>query len=209
VFKDNEAEFGSVILEQVTLLEEIKSELGRYTELYLETHANLIRLPDYARWSFVLEKIPDNSSILDVGVGVGQFVNAAARSGRFAKVSGLDIRQHPQFISSEIGDVDISYENARNMSFKSQSYDYVTCMEVIEHLDTDEMMDTISELRRIAKEKILITIPYCEKEPIPSYHKQRFTISRIQELFPNGDVKLCTRDRWIEWAYIEEEMKPN
>ena len=203
---DGGCEFGAIVLDSIVLCEEIQEELARFTKEYEGTKDNLLRKHDYARWSYVLGKIPDGSTILDIGVGVGQFVNAAARTNRFARVCGVDISKHSQFLESEVGGVEMHYVNATDLDFIDGEFDYVTCMEVIEHLEDDDMIKAISEIIRVAKKRAIITFPYCEREPIPKYHKQRYTMPRVRNLFPEAKIGLFVRDRWINWTYVEEDF---
>ena len=205
--ENGECEFSSIVLDSIILSKEVEEELGRFTKEYEGTKDNLLRRHDYARWSFVLGKIPDGSTILDIGVGVGQFVNAAARTNRFARICGVDINKHSHFLDSEVGGVEMHYVNATELTFEDGEFDYVTCMEVIEHLNDDDMEKAISEIRRVAGKKAIITFPYCEREPIPKYHKQRYTMPRIRKLFPEAKIGLFVRDRWINWAYVEEDFR--
>ena len=196
----------AIVLEEIILNDFVAAEHERYSNEYAISHPNLIRRPDYARWSFVQNKIPDGKKILDVGVGVGQFINSLERSQRCLEVKGVDIKKHGQFLASEVGNVEVIYSNANDLPLADNSFDYVTCLEVIEHLDDEDMFRVISEVRRVAKEKAIFTVPYCEKTPIPSYHKQRYTLSRLKEIFPDSEIKLCAVDRIIHWAYIEENI---
>jgi len=196
----------AILIEEIILNDSLADEFARYSNEYQHSHPNLIRIQDYVRWSFVQSRITDGKKILDVGVGVGQFINSLARSQRCIVVKGIDIKKHGQYLESEVGDAEVIYSNAISLPFEDNSFDYVTCLEVIEHLEVDDMHKVISEVRRVAKEKAIFTVPYCEKMPLPSYHKQRYTMSRLNEIFSDSEIKLFAEDRIIHWAYIEENI---
>lgn len=51
----------------------------------------------------------------------------------------------------------IKKEDIQKLSFKDKSFDIVLCQEVLEHLPNP--IKAISELKRVSKEKIIITVP--------------------------------------------------
>lgn len=100
---------------------------------------------------------PDVTSILDVGCGNGYFVNAllAAHPGRFDRVVGLD--------RSETALRHVRAEAVRGsiteLPFANDSFDLVTCLEVLEHLSCDDYVQALSELNRVSTRYLLITVP--------------------------------------------------
>lgn len=195
----------AVVLESVSLSDEVKSEFERFRDEYAKTAPNLLNPGDYARWSVVLSKLPARASLLDVGVGVGQFMAAAANTGRFSRVHGLDNVRHSKFLDCD--KVEMTYASATDMPFETGAFDFVTCLEVIEHLTDEDVTAAVAELRRVAKRGLFITVPYCEKEPLPSYHLQRFTYARIKKLFPKAKLTLCVTECRVPWIMIEERFE--
>lgn len=64
----------SVNLDRVRLSSEMQTILHKYTKAYGETGRNFLRPSDYRRWSYVLNKMDGSGCLLDVGIGVVQFV---------------------------------------------------------------------------------------------------------------------------------------
>lgn len=52
----------------------------------------------------------------------------------------------------------ITKEDIQSLSFKDKSFDIVLCQEVLEHVPNP--IKAIAELKRVAKNKLIITIPY-------------------------------------------------
>ena len=196
----------ATVMENIELIPEVEAEFDRYFSEYSESSPPHTRIDDYLRWSFVLAEIPEGTSILDIGVGAGQFINAASRSEKFSRIHGIDITRHSKFLEPEEKSVEMTYESVVDMNFSDSEFENVTCMEVIEHLETEEMEKAISELRRVSKGRVIVTVPYCEKEPIPKYHKQRFTLTRTKEIFPNAQLTLFVREARVKWILIIEEQ---
>lgn len=178
--------------------------LDEYREVYAETAPNLLRRPDYQRWSFIMERLPAGS-LLDVGIGAGQFVHAAWRSGRFSRVVGVDIRPHSKLLRLD-EPVEFVWANAADLPFPDDHFDVVTCMECLEHMDTDTMESAISELRRVTRKHLVMTVPWEEPEPLPEHHVQRFDAERVSMLFPTASVSLLAKKggTW-PWAILVEQ----
>lgn len=192
----------AVLLDGIKLSPPVRAEYDHFFNM--EKAGHLARRRDYARWQYVLDRLAEGSSLLDVGVGAGQLIRAAQRSRRFRKVEGLDIKKHSKFFNLPDDPVKMTYADAADMPFEPKSFDYVLALEMIEHLPTDAMSKVVTELRRVAAKAVVISVPYCEKQPLPRYHKQRFTFSRLRRLFPTANITLCVEKRMVPWVCVEE-----
>ena len=173
---------------------------------------------DWARIDFVASLIAasvedirsgiGNSALrmLDVGIGGGQFINVIQRSGLFAEVHGLDILWHSKLIRLEPA-ISLHQLSLDSMAFDDDSFDHVVCMEVLEHLDAETFSRGLAELRRVVRRKLIVTVPFDEPEPIPAFHKQRFTEEDLDKLFPGGDMTLLVKPNYraCPWALIVED----
>ncbi|MCK4319953.1 class I SAM-dependent methyltransferase [Candidatus Micrarchaeota archaeon] len=101
----------------------------------------------------ILENISKGSNILEVGCGKGILLNTLKKK-KDCKVTGVDIISKPDSIDFPFFTVDIDSEP---LPFDSDSFDYVICTEVLEHLFNPEK--AIDELARVSKDKLLISIP--------------------------------------------------
>jgi len=184
------------------LLLEIRRSYERHHErvspgdrkgLYLEA--------DWRRLQYVIDQIPaDARSVLEVGVGPGQMLNYLAMCGRFDQVVGV----------LQLADtLDFRLMSVEKLLFPDDHFDVVLCMEVLEHVPPSVMMLGISELRRVQKGMLAMSVPFEEPEPLPSYHLQRFDAARIRELFPRSQVSLLQRPKRRGWPWaIAIEHKP-
>ncbi|HNP35705.1 MAG TPA: class I SAM-dependent methyltransferase [Woeseiaceae bacterium] len=175
----------------------------------MRTGSGLYKNADWRRLEFATSLIPDNcKSVLDVGVGPGAFLNFLSMSGRFDRVTGIDKRRYSKFIELA-PNLDYRIMNVGKTSFPDASFDLVICMEVLEHLDTATLTNALSELRRITCKKLIMTVPFNEPLPLPSYHLQQFDENRIRETFPSAEILLLHRNKeqstW-PWAVLVEEF---
>jgi len=156
---------------------------------YLNVPAEKERLEE------IIKIIPsDVRTILDVGCGNGAFVNALADilPGRFGKIVGADFSKEAlKYVKVEKYKASIS-----DLPFKNESFDLVTSLEVLEHLPQEDFKRGISELQRVSKKYILITVPneddlehslvmcpkcYCWFNPY--FHMRSFNKKILQNLF--------------------------
>lgn len=156
-----------------------------------------IRESDYKRVSDIMASIPsDVKSILDVGCGGGVFANRA--KDVIKSIVAVDrSRSALKYVEVPCALGDISH-----LPFKDSSFDLVTCLEVLEHIPLVNYSLALSELSRISKKYIIVTVPY--KENIKSkrvecpkclclfhmyYHLRTFNEKNLAKLF--GDTCFC------------------
>ena len=102
-------------------------------------------------------------TLLDAGCGEG-FV-AAALHARFPglEITGLDYSAEAVAYARERYGHAARYQvgSVYGLPFERDAFDLVLCSEVLEHLDRPD--DAVGELRRVAREHVLITVP---REPV-------------------------------------------
>ena len=87
-------------------------------------------------------------------------------------------------------------------------------METLEHLDDQTFEKGLANLRRICKEQLIITVPYCE-EPLSKFHRQKFDIGKLKKIFPEAKITLLSKGtkqnstKKVYWCMIEENLKTN
>jgi SAM-dependent methyltransferase len=102
---------------------------------------------------------PDAHSILDAGCGNGVFVDFLSKNSRnnlyiHALDRSKEALKHVH-VEKTLGDV-------TNLPFENNSFDCVSCLEVIEHLPIPAFKEALSELTRVANKYVLISVPYQE-----------------------------------------------
>jgi len=110
------------------------------------------------------------SSILEVGKGNG-FVSDYLKKRNF-NIMTIDI--DPELKPDKVADVtDIPYD--------SNSFDCVLCCEVLEHIPFDQFSLALKELKRVAKNRIILSLPDVSRKcrfliQIPKVGEVRFLI---------------------------------
>ena len=175
-----------------------------YVETYGEhpTGGGWYKPDDWLRVSRVFDHMDKGGDVLDVGSGAGQFVNCLALSGEFSTVTTIDPTRFKKYmeLSDDISRFDISIAD---MKFADDSFDVVTCMEVLEHLPEEIFHAAIAELRRVCRGQLIITVPYREPLPLSKTHVRRFEDADFATLFPHATFNLLMRPR-MPWMAVEE-----
>lgn len=136
------------------------------------------RMPGQLPWyQFVAENIAKGKQVLDIGCGLGAGLEILERTAR--EVVGQDI--DPRLESERIVIKDLA-------EFEDNSYEVVTCVDVLEHVDDD--LDFVGHLARVASEQVFLTTPNwtasrCEWP----YHVREYTPRQLTQLLsPLGKV---------------------
>lgn len=137
-----------------------------------------------------IELIPsDVQTILDVGCGNGTFLNVLPNK---YQAVGLDSSQEAlKYVKTKAIHGDIAA-----LPFGSASFDLVTCLEVLEHLPSGVFEKALSELQRVSKKYIIISVPNDEDLDFalvicpacrcwynPNRHVRSFDSEKLKTLF--------------------------
>ncbi len=142
-----------------------------------------------------INSIPtDTKTILDVGCGNGAFINRLAHEfpERFEKIVGLDpCREALTYVKTEKVN-----ENINGIPFEANSFDLVSCLEVLEHLPQQDFEKGLSEIQRVSKKYILLSVPndevleqmlvlcpQCCCAFNPYFHMRSFNKENLRRLF--------------------------
>ena len=119
---------------------------------------NFQRSAEIQRIEEVIRSIPTGAkTLLDVGCGKGVFVNELINnpSCKFSVVVGLDTSKE----ALKYVKVDKFCGTIATLPFKNESFDIVSCLELLEHLPSDDFKKGICELERISRKYLIVTVP--------------------------------------------------
>ncbi len=148
------------------------------------------------RTNDLMRLIPNGGDIvLDIGARDGHFSKLLAE--KYKKVIALDLEEPSishQNIQCVKGDV-------TNLDFRDNSFDFVFCAEVLEHIPSPLLEEACSEISRVSKDYLLIGVPYkqdirvgrttcykCGKKNPPWGHVNSFNEKRLEKLFSKFKV---------------------
>ena len=138
-------------------------------------------------------------AVLDIGARDGHFSLLFAE--RFEDVVAFDLVKptvaHPK-VRCVQGD-------AADLEFADESFDFVFCAEVLEHIPPSILTKVCHEIERVSKSKILIGVPYkqdtrvgrttcrsCGRKNPAWGHVNTFDEARLVGLFPGCEVESMT-----------------
>jgi cyclopropane fatty-acyl-phospholipid synthase-like methyltransferase len=140
----------------------------------------------------------DAESVLDVGTGNGAFLRILEQN-RKMRLQGMDYS--PTAVASRICATGVAKGSITEIEFPDRSFDLVSALEVIEHLNCTMFPTAMQELQRVAARYILISVPYksaifdmcrcpfCESVFQVYGHLQRFDEARMANLFTDFEMQ--------------------
>jgi ubiquinone/menaquinone biosynthesis C-methylase UbiE len=148
---------------------------------------------DLARYAHVLTRV--RGSLLDVGCGRGIFLDAYPGSDK----AGVDIRPSGEHEwPFQVADADA-------LPFADAAWDTVSAQEMLEHQADDKVGTVLAELRRVTRDRLILTVPFCERR-LKSGHVQRFDAARLRAMFPTARFSILDKgDTSYPWVLIEED----
>lgn len=181
-----------------------------------------IWLNDYAHLPAEVERINETinaipktvRNIFDVGCGNGFFINTLSSKypQRFERIVGLDLRvKGLRYVQTDkiMGSIDA-------LPFGSECFDLVSCLETIEHLSLMHFLQGITEIQRVSREFIMISVPndeilenffvicpICGCSFHRNYHVRRFNKDTLNSLF-NGFKPVFIREIGPVRHYLKE-----
>lgn len=128
---------------------------------------------------FVVEAVPERSSVLDVGCGVGETLDLLAKE-KCAECHGVDVSDFAIHRIVERG-YDGRVAELPRIPYPNASFDVVVCTETLEHV-TDTKR-TIAEFRRVLRVtgKLLLSVPdgTADDEDV---HVRRFNAGQLRRV---------------------------
>lgn len=123
-----------------------------------------------------------DATVLDFGCGTGAMLGYLARYGQ---VQGVDASAEAVGFCRERGVEAVIRADGLPLPFEAGSFDLVTALDVIEHVDRDD--ELLAELHRVAKPggTLLVTVPafrflWGQQDEV-SHHKRRYTAPELRE----------------------------
>lgn len=98
--------------------------------------------------------------VLDIGCSSGEYVFYLRKLGYEAY--GLDVMPHEKW--DQAGGEWFSLGDVAVLPYKDKAFDTIVAFEVLEHLE--EVHTALSEMKRVARKNIIISVPNCLQPPV-------------------------------------------
>ena len=150
------------------------------------------------------------SSLLDVGTCFGFFPLLLQRWRPQLDVAALDLSAPILELAREASiplrcarAVEFVCGDARRLPFADGSFDTVTSLHVLEHLETPSAIRALQEMCRVARRRVIVAVPL-EEEPDPAYdHVQGFDREGLIELGEGTGWRCSFEDYLGGWLVLE------
>jgi len=174
-----------VFLHDRRISEEATSLRNTYIERFgQEAVERRIPMSNWKRADICWQSVPNDLSTIDIGSGLGEFVNLFAINNPNTSITSVDTRDWDKWFDAT-GRVERIYNSIFQLD-SSDSRDVVTCFEVIEHLPPERVAEAVDILRNLAKKKLFVSVPFMEPLPLYKGHFTRFTEENLITLFPDA-----------------------
>ena len=138
------------------------------------------------------EKGPDSTlSILDVGCGTGANLEMLAE---FGEAEGVDVSAEALSFCRQRGLTNVKQGAAESLPYPNDSFDLVTGLDVVEHLDDD--LAGLKEMRRVLRRdgRALLFVPafmflWGVQDDI-SNHRRRYTLKELKRVVSEAGLEL-------------------
>lgn len=122
--------------------------------------------------------ISEDDTVLDVACGSGVLTKYL---GYAKKVDGCDFSNEAvKWVNEQLGIDTFWCDLNQGIKKEDNSYDVLLATEVLEHLDNPE--EAIKEMARVAKRRIIVSVPYDNGKEQSEEHKWLFSVKDIANL---------------------------
>jgi SAM-dependent methyltransferase len=146
-------------------------------------------------------------SLLDVGCNVGAWLADCAQAHPEARLAGVEINAAALDVARHnVPHVDLRHCGAEDLPFPDASFQYVTCLEVLEHLPADLRAEALREFRRILRPggRLILTVPHAGWFAWCDSNNMRFRLPGLFRLIVGSgrrDANYATMGRMVEWHH--------
>jgi SAM-dependent methyltransferase len=96
--------------------------------------------------------LPDAAALLDVGCNAGELLQYCRGHYPAMRLAGVDL--NPQALAKAravLPEADLHEASADCLPFADETFDCVTCIEVLEHIPAQQRRDSLAEMRRVLR----------------------------------------------------------
>ena len=143
----------------------------------------------HPRWKIAVAHIPDGATVLDVGCGVGTFMQYLKSRRPNVTVRGTDVSRRAVELCREKG-LDAFQADLTTEPLDRQ-YDYITGFEIIEHVHEAEKL--LVTMRDATRKQLILSLPNT------GYIEHRMRLALFGR-FPNTQILLHAKEHIRFWT---------
>jgi SAM-dependent methyltransferase len=146
-------------------------------------------------------------SLLDVGCHIGAWLRYCAQRFPSARLAGVEINR-PSFEAAQtnVPSAELHHAGAEKLPFPDQTFQYVTCVEVLEHVPSDLRHVAFREMHRVLRPggRLIMTVPHAGWFAWLDSNNMRLRFPRLYaRLIGTGmrDANYAAVNRSVEWHH--------
>lgn len=158
-----------------------------------KSHYEFSKYLNKTRWSSIWHQLDEiirlsPSSVLEIGPGPGVVKATAKVLGVHVETLDIDPDLNPDHVCSVF-----------DMPFKDGEYDVVCAFQMLEHLPFERSLDAFSEMCRVAKNSVIISLPNCSARWSLSVTMPKIGLIRLSIPKPRLKAPIHTFDGEHYW----------
>ncbi len=155
------------------------------------------------------------SSLLDVGCNIGSWLQDCAGRYPGARLAGVEINEPSlEKARASLPTAELHHAGAESLPFPDRTFQYVTCMEVLEHIPPDLRAAAFREMRRVLRPggRLVLTVPHAGWFAWMDSNNMRFRLPILyRRLVGRGhrDANYAAAGRQVEWHhhFVVDELR--
>src|ERR1041385_4606256 len=149
------------------------------------------KAPIYENWMHPIRWVPgDAGSLLDIGCNVGELLTYCRAFYPKMRLCGVDVnRAAVDKARRNLPDAELHAAGVEELPFLNDSFDCVTCIEVLEHIPANSRRPALAEMRRVLRRggRLVLRVPHAGLFAFLDSNNLRFRMPRIyRALLKNG-----------------------
>lgn len=154
--------------------------------------------------NLIVSEIGDKSRgrLLDIGCGTGANLEQFAKHHR---VIGCEVSKKAAELCRKRGDFDLVLCRAENLPFKKNTFDVVTALDVLEHIEDDE--SAMRNVKEIMKKggSLVATVPahmfMWSRHDVLLHHKRRYRYAELVKKLTRNGMKISKINYWCFFVF--------
>ena len=165
---------------------------NRFPRLYSAVDTKMQKVPvQEAAYRFLTDtQIQEGDAVLDIGFGLGYGMEIMAE--KCGDLVGIDVDKQAVLlkdglIANEPKIIDIKHYDGLNIPYDDNSFDIVTCVDVIEHVP--DYMCLLKDMLRVSRQVVFVSTPnrrqeYTKKDGSPKnrWHLREWSVEEFNKI---------------------------
>jgi uncharacterized UPF0146 family protein len=167
--------------------------------------------PEWRRLAYCAE-LAVAGRVIDAGSGPGVLPHLLLARRQDVGVISADLKRHSAWVARD-GVEYVDWDIRKPHPSFLRPAETVFCLQTLQMLTARETGPVLEQLRKLTNARLIVSIPFSEREPLwwhdkPGGHRQRFTLDKLAEFFPNAVGTILPRPSTDVVIVVEDSARP-